>query len=274
MLYEPFGGAGISRLHHAYFDFSNESSLTGEAKGYGVAGKLGAVYTVNERLSIGASYHSKTSIGDLETDNATLGMGVNIDPGVLVGTPTGSYEDMNLSVSGKISVKDFQWPALLGVGAAFRPIEMLLLAIDVKYVFWSDVMENFSMVFTADDSPSNGPFGGLELEASLFQEWENQAVIAVGGAVSPTEELTVRAGYNYGKNPVPDKYLNALFPAIVESHLTFGAGYRITEALSGDASIVYALTKDAENPGNGSTVPPVESSHGQLNWQLMATYRF
>jgi long-chain fatty acid transport protein len=268
-LYEPFGGTGISKLYHAYFDFSNSSSFTGEARGYGVAGKIGAVYRVNDRLSIGGTYHSATSIGDIKTENAKLNMGVNIDPGVLAGAPSGSYEDMNIPVSGTLAVKDFQWPAMLGVGAAFKPVARVMLALDVKYVFWSSAIEKFAMTFTADESAANGPFAGLALDATLFQKWENQAVIAFGGAFEATDALTVRAGYNYGKNPVPDAYLNALFPAIVENHVTFGAGYRVTEAISGDFSFVYAFTKDATNPGNGSTIPPVESEHGQLNWTLM-----
>lgn len=273
-LYEPFGGTGISKLHHAYFDFSNTSDFTGEARGYGVAGKIGALYKVNERLSLGATYHTKTSLGDLKTGNATLSMGVNVDPGVFVGSPTGTYQDMNIPVTGSISVKDFEWPAMIGFGAAYEPVERVMLALDVKYVYWSSVMKDFTMVFTADRSAGNGAFAGLILDTSLFQKWENQTVIALGGAVEATDKLTVRAGYNYGKNPVPDAYLNALFPAIVENHATFGAGYRITGAVSGDLSFAYAFAKSATNPGDGSTIPPVESEHGQLNWMAMLGYRF
>jgi long-chain fatty acid transport protein len=273
-LYEPFGGTGVRRLYHAYFDFSNGSSFTGEARGYGIAGKIGALYKVNDRLSLGATYHTKTSLGDLETENATVSMGVNIDPGIFVGTPSGSYEDMDIPVTGSIAVKDFEWPAVIGGGVAYKPIERVLLALDVKYVYWASVMKDFRMVFTADDTDANGPFAGLVLDATLFQKWENQAVFALGGAVEATDALTLRAGYNYGKNPVPDKYLNALFPAIVENHMTFGAGYKITDAISGDASLVYAFEKKATNPGNGSTIPAVESEHSQINWMLMLGYQF
>jgi len=273
-LYEPFGGTGISRLHHAYFDFTNASAFTGEARGYGIAGKIGAVYKVNSKLSLGATYHSKTSLGDLTTKNATLEMGVNVDPGVFTGSPTGSYQDMNIPVTGSISVRDFEWPAMLGMGAAYSPIERVLLACDLKYVFWSSVMEDFTMTFTADRTAENGAFGGLAMDATLFQKWENQMVVALGGSVKATNALTLRAGYNYGKNPIPDRYLNALFPAIVENHAAVGAGYGITDDLTGDASLVYAFTKNATNPGNGSTIPSVESEHGQLNWMVMLGYRF
>jgi len=201
-------------------------------------------------------------------------MGVNVDPGVFMGAPTGTYQDMNIPVAGSIAVRDFEWPAMLGAGVAFKPVERVMLALDLKYVYWESVMKDFRMVFTADESAENGAFAGLVLDATLYQKWENQAVIALGGSVEATEALTLRAGYNYGKNPIPASYLNALFPAIVENHMTFGAGYGFTEAVTADFSLAYAFTANATNPGNGSTIPPVESEHGQLNWMVMLGYQF
>ena len=62
---------------------------------------------------------------------------------------------MNIPVSGTLAVKDFQWPAMLGVGAAFKPVARVMLALDVKYIFWSSAMENFAMTFMADKSAAN-----------------------------------------------------------------------------------------------------------------------
>jgi len=261
-------------VHHAYFDFSNDSDLYGRARGIGVAGKIGAVFAVHEKLSIGATYHSPTALGDLETDEATLSMAVNVDPGVFEGAPTGTYMDMEIPVSGSITVVDFQWPAVYGIGAAFRPNDRFLLAADVRYIDWSGVMEDFTMTFTADNTPENGAFAGLEMDAVLFQKWEDQAVVSLGGAMRATDELTVRAGFNYGANPVPDDYLNALFPAIVESHVTFGGGWSFEEYGELNLSFVAALESDGTNPGNGSTIPPVESTHSQFNWMVMYSYGF
>ena len=92
-------------------------------------------------------------------------------------------------------------------------------------------------------------------------------------ASGANDEITLRAGFNGAKNPVPSKYLNALFPAIVENHVTFGGGYKLgTGAFN--ASVALALESEDTNPGNGSTVPPVESTHGQLNWMLMYSHQF
>jgi long-chain fatty acid transport protein len=273
MFYEPFGGTGISQLYHAYFDFSNESSFFGEAKGYGAAGKLGLTYEVTPAVTIGATYHSQTWLQDLETSNAKLNMGMNADPGAFQGAPTGNYMDMDMTVTGTVTIKDFEWPWVIGGGVAFDASEKLMLAFDLKYIGWESAMKDFKMSFKADETAENGGFAGLEMDANLYQNWENQLVIALGGAFEATEALTLRAGYNYGKNPVPDQYVNALFPAIVEHHITLGAGYDWgRNGLNG--SFQTALENNQTNPGNGSTIPPVESTHKQYNFQLMYSRAF
>ena len=273
-MYEPFGGSGISKLHHAYFDYSNDSDFAGEAFGSGLAAKLGLLYQATPQLTVGATYHSKTSLSDLETDNATMSMAINVDPGIFQGAPTGTYMDMNMPIAGEISVKDFQWPAIYGAGLAYRPNEKLLLACDVKVIGWADVMEQFQLVFVADDSPENGGFAGLEMDAVLFQEWEDQTVFSIGGAYQATDAITVRAGLNTSKNPIPDTFVNALFPAIVENHISFGAGYKFNDANGIDLSMTAGTETTQTNAGNGTTIPPVESSHSQFNWQFMYSHNF
>ena len=153
----------------------------------------------------------------------------------------------------------------------------MLLVADIKRLLWEDVMEDFTMKFKADSSqssPAAAPVAGTTLSASLFQEWDDQTVYQVGGAYQLTTALTLRAGYNYGENPVPDRFLNALFPAIVEQHVTAGFGYRFNDAQSLDFSVVKGLENSATNPGNGSTIPPVESKHSQMNFQFIYSYLF
>jgi long-chain fatty acid transport protein len=272
-MYEPFDGYGISKLHHAYFDFSNDNDFTGQAMGFGFAGKIGMVYKATPQVTIGATIHSPTILADLETEDATLSMAVNVDPSIFVAEPPGNYVDMNIPVTGKITIEDFQWPATLGAGVAYQMCRGLLAA-DVKYIMWSGVMKDFKMSFVADNTPQNGGFAGLKMDATLFQEWENQLVIAAGGAYKPIDPLSLRAGFNYGKNPVPDKFLNALFPAVVETHATLGAGWDFGQGSQVNVSGTVALKSEVNNPGNGSTIPPVASSHSQLNWQVMFSHGF
>ena len=259
------GSGAITGLNWARFDFSDSSAFTGEAKGSGFGGKIGAVFTPSDMVSVGVTYHTKTALSDLKTSNAKLSM--NVSGPVCVGM--GTTSPCTIPLTGTIKVQDFEWPAMLGIGVAVKATESLMIAADVKRIGWADVMKNFKMNFVADTSAGNGTFGGADLDATLFQKWGDQTVIALGGAYKVDPAWTVRLGYNHASNPIPDSYLNALFPAIEETHVTAGFGYEISKASSVDFSLTDGLEKKATNLQN-----QVASTMSQLNWQLMYSYRY
>jgi long-chain fatty acid transport protein len=65
--------------------------------------------------------------------------------------------------------------------------------------------------------------------------------MAIGAAYQLSEELTVRAGYNYANNPIPDSTLNPLFPLTTQHHVTLGAGYRVGKDYEINAALEYAV---------------------------------
>jgi long-chain fatty acid transport protein len=204
------------------FDFSDDSAFSGKAKGTGFAGKIGVVYKVNSQLTLGATYHSKTALGDLEATGATVAFNANIDNNVLAGgAPTGAgYSARTIPIMGKIAIKDFQWPQTIGVGAAYNATDKLMIVADYKWINWESVMKNFQMTFSADPAAAQYnafamAFGGTTLNATLFQKWKDQNVFMLGAGYKATDQFTVRGGLNIANNPIPDQYLNSLFPAIV-----------------------------------------------------------
>jgi len=50
---------------------------------------------------------------------------------------------MPISVSGKIAVRDFQWPETYGLGLAYQANDKLMIAADYKRINWAKVMKNF-----------------------------------------------------------------------------------------------------------------------------------
>lgn len=250
------GLGNITGVYGGYFDFADDNPYTGETTGSGFAGKLGVTYEISEQLSVGATYHSKTNLGDLSGD-ATVSMAV--------ATPGG---DMVMPLSGKIKVKDFQWPTTMGVGVSYKPTGKWQVAADVKRINWSDVMEDFHMVFTADGSASNGGFANTSMDAVLFQEWKDQTVLQLGVAYNATSALVVRAGMNKSDNPIPDDYLNYLFPATIKDHYTVGFGYSFNQASDLNFSYTYA-PEVSEKASNG-----IEIDHSQSNWQMMYSHSF
>lgn len=248
-------GSGVD---YAYFNFSNDNAFTGAARGYGYGGKIGLTYEASEKLTLGLTYHTSTSMGDLEASGSNLAFQLNV----------AGVGPMAQELSGDIRVNDFEWPAMLGGGLAYRPNSSWLLVADLRQVFWADVMSQFSMTFTADSAATNGPFANQTLDAIHYQNWDDQTILQLGAAYSASDALTLRIGFNHGKNPVPNALLHGLFPAIVETHLTGGFGYNFDERRSVDFSATYGL-ESKETNGSNETV-----SHGQLNAQIMYSLRF
>lgn len=267
-------GFGTGPVNWARFDFSDSSPYTGDAMGTGFAGKIGAVFKPNAQVAVGMAYHTKTALSDLKSTDANVSMNANVDTGLAAGGPaSGTYAAMDVDIKGTIKVKDFEWPAFFGIGAAFKASDQLMIVADVKRIMWADVMKNFTMQFTADAAASQTGlaqgFGSAVMDASLLQKWDDQTVIALGGAYKVNNEVTARLGYNHASNQIPNKYLNALFPAIEETHITAGVGYAVSNASSIDFALSKGLDTDATNSQNS-----VESTMAQLNWQLMYSHRY
>jgi len=245
----------------ARVDFSNSSDFSGEAKATGWGGKLGLVYQATPTVTLGASYHLKTSLKDMKTGSSGAALSF-----CMATTEDGScVPEALLADSGRITVQDFQWPAILAVGAAWQATPALLLAMDVKRIQWSDVMESFRMRFATD---GDGMFSDGYVDFALPQKWKDQTVTNLGLAWQATTALTLRAGLNVASNPIPDAYVNPLFPATVERHYTAGLGWRISPASELNASLTVAPEVKVTN-ADGIVI-----THSQRNVQLMYSHRF
>ncbi len=240
--------SGLSGFDWARIDFSDDNKYSGSAKGTGWAGKLGFTYRVNKLLTIGAVYQSKTSLSDLETGVSGAAM------------TAGNYGGGALFAdSGRIKVRNFQWPETYGIGLSFQATPQWQIAADVKQINWAGVMKDFKMTYES---------AGGTVDFALPQNWKDQTVFQLGATYQMNDQLALRFGLNTARNPVPDTYLNALFPAIIKDHYTFGVGYKFSKASELNGSLVYA-PKVTQTAGSGVT-----NEHSQTNWQVMYTHRF
>lgn len=235
----------LAQAPWARIDFSDSNDFTGQARSTGWAAKLGVVYRPSAVLTLGASYQSKTSLGDMKTGNTGASM-----------SAFGGFAD-----SGRMTVVDFQWPSMTALGVAFQVSPSVQLAADLKRIGWSKVMKDFRMRY---DSAGMG--GSVSF--ALPQNWKDQTVLNLGAAWAATPALTLRGGYNRADNPIPEAFVNPLFPATVESNYTLGLGWRVSAAGEFNASLTLAPEKKLTN-GQGVVV-----THRQTNVQLMYTVRF
>lgn len=236
-------GGNIGTADYAYIQFSDGNDFTGKAKGTGWAGKLGLTFKATPELTFGASYHSKTSLSDLETSDQ--GASMTLYEGGTASDP----------IPGKMTVVDFQWPETFAVGLAWQATPRLMVAADIRRLQWADAMKNFRMNF----------LGG---EMVIPQNWKDQNVYALGLQYRPNDRLGLRVGVNYGENPVPDATLNPLFPATVEWHYTAGFDYRVS-----DKGCIAVALSYAPEVSNTSLAGPV-ITHSQLSGMIGYNHHF
>lgn len=219
---------------------------------FGYAGRIGAQYKPTESLRIGATYTTKSSI-DLDGGTATLNFGT-----------MGGTQDVFVKYDA--AIEDFTWPQEIEAGVAYLPMKGVTLAADVKWINWSATLDKPQLKLS---NPNVAVPPGYEAMTNEFDMgWDDQLVFAVGAEYAINAMHTVRAGVNYGKNPVPDANLNPLFPAIPEFHATLGYGLNMGKWLV-DAAFEHAFEKSQKN-----SMMPIEIAHSQNTFSLAVSYLY
>ena len=230
-----------------HVNFSNNSDFSGQAKGNGWAFKLGGHYKVSDTLAFGATFHSKTDIGDLQGS------------GTFTAFPGGAVIPTNFKVA------DFQWPQTFGVGVAWQATPTFMLAADIKRLKWSDSMKDFRLAMN---------MGGGWMEGAMPQNWKDQTVVMLGVQYMLLPNLALRAGINHADNPVPDNTLNPLFPATIRTHYTLGVGWNMGggHTLAGSVAIAPKVTRTNPNMFGAGMAGTV--SHSQNTLRINYNYSF
>lgn len=237
---DPNTAMGLGSANYAHFDFSKLDN-------WGLGGQLGLTFKVNDALTLGASYQFETQMGDLEgTGSINAGVG-------------GFYQTMR----GKVRILDFQWPATLKFGLAFRATESLLLVADVKRYDWSSVMDSVRISFR--------PHTGGYIDVDMYQKWDDQTVWSFGAEYRFNPQLRGRIGFNYASDPVPEDYLQHLGEAITETHLSLGLGYDIDARSQINAAYIHTFKNDETNT---NPLVGLSSSLEQDTFSLSYSYRF
>lgn len=128
---------------------------------------------------------------------------------------------------------EFDIPESYMGGLAIKLTPKVDVAFDVERILWSKIPSIGNPGPDASNPSSFFPLcpgtdksscltGG---ENGLGFGWTNQTVYKLGFAYKYAKDLTLRAGVNYGKSPIPPSQVlfNMLAPATVEKHITFGA---------------------------------------------------
>ena len=135
-------------------------------------------------------------------------------------------------------------------------------------------MNTVTVTATNPDAALPPEYGTLNIP--LVMDWKDSWIFSLGVAYEINDNWTVRAGYNYGTNPVPDDTMNPLFAANVEHHLTAGFS-RHWGNWDLDFALEHAFKNSQTNSGAASAsnpFPGTEMSHYQFTAHVMLSWRF
>ena len=75
-------------------------------------------------------------------------------------------------------------------------------------------------------SDLNGLVGSENIEDFVPLNWKDQLIVRLGGEFSATDSIQLRAGYSFGRSPVPDGTLTPLTAVLMEHSISTGAGWQ------------------------------------------------
>lgn len=197
--YQAFRASGLASF--AAFSSSPGNLTNNGADGsWGIGGRVGALYDVSSRLTLGAAYQSVTS-----QQNLTSYAGLFAQQG------------------------SFNVPATATLGLAWKLGPPSVVAFDVEHISYGRIaavanpLANLNVAL-ATGNPSyllggaNGPGFG----------WRDTTFYKLGYQVAVSPNVTLRAGTAYGEQPIPSSEVlfNILAPAVTQWHFALGTSIK------------------------------------------------
>jgi len=137
-------------------------------------------------------------------------------------------------------------PDSVSFGISNKPIEELVVEINVTGTFWSSYK-----TLRVDYNDSN---------ISLIEpkNFKDTIRIALGAEYSLTENWDLRAGYTFDESPINPKYMDTLIPAHDRNIFSFGAGYKMNN-WGVDLGYSYLKASDLKGKSAPSPIPYINS---------------
>lgn len=212
---------------------SDPANLTnrGHDNSYGAGVHVGWIGQINDAVTLGATYQSKTYMSKFD-----------------------KYRGL-LAEHGDLDV-----PATYGIGIAVKATPQLTVAADVQRILYGDVN-------AIGNKLSNLSAGGLlGLSNGAGFGWRDVTALKLGASYAYSDALTLRAGYNHVTQPIPngEALFNILAPGIVQDHLSFGATWVLPN--KGELSVGY--THAFEDSVHGTGAIPAAFGGGNVKLKM------
>jgi long-chain fatty acid transport protein len=185
--------------------------------------RMGVQYNPDARWTWGATFAAKSKL-TMDGGSAIVNM-------TAVGLGMVNYSSVRLS--------GLALPYEVAAGVAWQATDRTLLSVKLEWLNWADALKSSTLTLSSPNQP--GAPATIVSQAAL--DWNNQTVIAAGVAHQLDERTTLRAGFNYGANPIPAQTTSPLLAAIGERHYTAGGSRRFDNGWELGGGLEYQPSK-------------------------------
>ena len=236
LAYQRFKATGLQNFNNTT-QSSNPGHVTDNSYNgsTGVGLRLGWTGQVSSAVSVGATYQSKTKMSKFDKYS-------------------GLFAEQG----------EFDIPSNYAVGVALKATPGTVVALDVEKINYTDSK--------AVNNPLGPVSGAGQLQNTLGNNngagfgWQDMTVYKLGISHNVNSNLTLRAGWNHGAQPIPSKetFFNLLAPGVVEDHYTLGATWKVDKASEMSAMYMHAQEKEVK----GSNSIPASFGGGEANLKM------
>ncbi|MGC2855752.1 OmpP1/FadL family transporter [Novispirillum sp. DQ9] len=213
--------------------------------GYGV--RLGALWEVNDMVSFGAAYKSRTYM-----------------------TRFDKYEGLFAERG------DFDIPPSVRAGVAVKPVPEVTVALDYERIFYGDVKSISNTGAAGQGGCFTSPGALLGTDEGCGFGWQDMDVWRIGVEWQATPQLALRTGYsvNSGFADGQEVAFNILAPATIKQHASVGLTYAFNPTWGLSAAYTRAFSESLS--GNSPTLggAPVTLRMDQHIGSVGVSYRW
>ncbi|GAA0425295.1 hypothetical protein GCM10009133_37310 [Cocleimonas flava] len=222
---------------------ANNLSNNGYDGSTGAGISLGWQGQVNDKLTLGLAYRGKTKMSKFD-----------------------NYSGL-LAEQGRFDI-----PSMITAGLSFKATPKTTIALDFAHINYTDVASISNKNNTAQlqgqllqgvaPADLQGPKLGDDDGAGFG--WKDQNIIKLGVKHQLNNRLTLLAGYNHGKSPIPETEtaFNVLAPATVEDHITLGMDYKLSK--TSNLTFQYMHAFENKIKGDGTLTAQGPASPGSV----------